>query len=464
MGRDQESKENIDFSTEIEEEETYKKVVRLGTGLFIGAVYLSLVGLMCGILAEKYHLNIMNLNEVSGVLDGIYTNLNNPYFTSITLATTCPDGSAATTLGRYSGTKGFCGDISLGQYKSSKSDCSEGQTYSAAIDANYFAAWKGYQVCISSVAGVNSTVCPTNWKSCGTGICVNSTICPVTQITIGAQGDSTWTSVQIPDGRYINYKNQENVAPLTGLNIAINAEPACLSPYQYPKATNYPASIDQADGCTEGEMPNVQKSIDSDSALTGFNYQPWASKYTALPSYTDIFNNENAYLEAYPRLTLNGYCTTMDISLFKIETNNFEKAKRVSAGFSITIVALFGVSLILIGILSIKGRHDSEHIKSAAVLALFMYGLVCILTIPASGYTKRYDRLVREKIHSFNAIRNQTDCFADATVNNYAHQYANAALDMHTLADLWKTFTILIWSVLPFYVPATYFFISQLPH
>ena len=151
---------------------------------------------------------------------------------------------------------------------------------------------------------------------------------------------------------------------------------------------------------------------------------------------------------AIPRLDINNLspCLTFNLQTFVDGAESLHSSRKVTTGFSITIIALLGIAIFF----SISfGLNYGAPGVLLIVLAYML--LIAILTIPPAAVTASSDiATFQDKLSSVT----NSKCFADTNPQQVFTDFVDTAAVATRVVPLWKWYTIVCWiSVVVIVIP-----------
>ena len=315
-----------------------------------------------------------NSELIEGACQGIYNNLAHPPFIDMLIATSCPEGYDALSLGNWRGQNILCSNSEINT--SATLPC-----WPIYIDPEplIYSKWKGSYICAKPVSEImyspDLDACPSGHIMChNKTICVSGDVCPITRIELSLnplENTTTTGSVVTPFGNYLNYHKEEDKPPIGGLLLSLGQNTPCLDTNEYPLLKNsssnkHPLS-EHLEGCRKyGEYPGHQL-VDVDAAQQAFATQPWSRRMFQLPEINEMLAGQNAYLSYVPRLELRDDFNCKSVNLESLVSMS-KKLNTPIPSITINALLLF-VSFIGMTVLAVKNLNSTGHTQKIILLA-----------------------------------------------------------------------------------------------
>ena len=261
------------------------------------------------------------------------------------------------------------------------------------------------------------------------------------------------------------------VIPVSTFAIVQGQPTPCVNPYEYGVQNNYGAIKSSANGCGRyGDFSGVTQ-LDNDLSTNIISAQSRGSYPMSLPEFSTQVerNGQQGYLMAIPRLDINNLspCLTFNLQTFLDGTDSLHSSRKVTTGFSITIIVLLGIAIVgsILGTLNYGLEGAIWYSRGGGFMLL-----IAILTIPPAAVTANINRDIATFQAELSSVTN-SKCFVDTDAQQVFTDFVETAAVATRVVPLRKWYTMGCWIsvVVVTGIPTAYFneiqkLSSNVPH
>jgi len=333
--------------------------------IFLSMYYLAVLGLLLALLVIHLTDNRYNLDATAGALQYLAVNVKSDPIIEITLTETteeCPSNFEPVVLGTWPDNRQGCykldDDVLVPALCDGMQDLDEQIDYYSLYKEDLY-YWKGYQWCIKRAQRNSDYVlasggCPTNYKQCSPGICMeNSLSCPVTSLSIGSVSLNS-EAIAYGSSNYLNIEREQGEQPLIDLAASVGGLP-CFSLTSQPAVSEpYVAINDQPKGCLVYGIDQASFEIEIDNQLNFLEGNNITNKILKLPGYKEGISEINVVLAGRKRVQVKPTNLCLNMNTNKFENSGTDSSKlrlAVSALTSISLICHFLIGMTLLNLL-----------------------------------------------------------------------------------------------------------------